>query len=246
MQAGWTQTLRWTLVAFAASLVALAGAAPFTHLGRLHAGDGRLWIAVAAAALAPAALAGAAWACTAWRFDGLVAGALVAGLSLAVFAWAANPPQHHAVAASAPTQLDIAGAAAGNGIEISNADAGRLLATHGIPGADVESYVLSFYGPIDAETLQPGMTFWRYSSYATGQGRFLTTSRFSSTTVAQLALHLSWTNRATCRAPVHVTKRTVVLVGSVAFGEPGVKQYVILEPDAFAFGHGSAYTATKC
>jgi hypothetical protein len=234
-------TLRWTLAAFAATIAALAAAAPFTHIGRLHATEGRFWIAVAAAAIAPAALAGAAMFARA-----LVPAALAAGLALALFAWAANPPQHHAVAAPAPSQLDIAGAASGNGIEISNADAGRLLATHGIPGADVESYVLSFYGPIDAETLQPGMTFWRYSSYATGQGRFLTTSRFSSNTVAQLALHLSWTNRATCRAPVHVTKRTVVLVGYVAFGEPGVKQYVILEPDAFAFGHGSAYTATKC
>lgn len=234
-------TLRWTLAAFAATVAALAAAAPFTHIGRLHAGEARFWVAVGTAALAPAALAAAAAFANA-----IVPAALVAGLALALFAWAANPPQRQKDPVATPAPLDVANAAAGDGVEISNADAGRLLATHGIPRADVESYVLSFYGPIDAETLRAGQTFLRYSSASTGQGRFLTTTHFTSSTVAQLALHLSWFNKATCLARVRVTKRTLVLVGDVAFGKPGVKQYVILEPDAFSFGHGSAYTSTVC
>jgi len=234
-------TLRWTLIAFAATVAALAAAAPFTHIGRLHASEGRFWVAVVAAALAPGALAAAAMFTKA-----LVPAAVVAGLALALFAWAANPQQQRAAASPAPRPLDAVAAADNGGVQISNADAGRLLTTHGIPAGDVESYVLSFYGPIDAETLRPGQTFLRYSAAPTGQGRFLTTTHFKSSTVAQLALHLSWFNTATCLAPVRVTKRTLVLVGDVAFGEPGVKQYVILQPDAFSFGHGSAYSSAAC
>jgi hypothetical protein len=239
----WTPPLRWTL---AAALVALAAAAPFTHIGRLHASQGRFWLALAAAAVAPGALALAVWATD--RFAVAVAPCVVvAGVALALFAWSANPPQRHAAPPDpVPAQLDVASAADGDGVQISNADVAKLLATHGIPQQDVESYVLSFYGPIDAETLQPGMTFLRYGAQATGAGRFLTKKTFTDSRTAQLALHLSWFNTAVCKAPVKVLKRTLVLVGAIAFGEPGVKQYVILEPDAFSFGTGSAYSSAAC
>jgi hypothetical protein len=90
------------------------------------------------------------------------------------------------------------------------------------------------------------MTLWRYGAHATGAGRFLTATKFTSATETQAALHLPYTNTATCRAPVKVTKRTLVLDGYIAFGKPGVRQIVILDPSAFSFGHGSAYTAATC
>lgn len=242
----WGPTVRWAFVAAVASVVALALAAPFTHIGRLESGDGRLWVAALAAALVPGMLAVAAWSGAARQFTGVVLSLLVAGFALAVFAWAANPPVHHTVVAVAPAGLDVAEAADDTGVQISNADAGRLLATHGIPRSDVESYVLSFYGPIDAETLAKGTKVWRYGAQATGSGRFVTTTSFPSPTETQLALHLPYWNTAVCKAPVTVTKNTLVLDGAIAFGKPGERQIVILDPSAFSFGHGSAYSSTPC
>lgn len=228
------------------SVVALAVVGPFTHLGRLDSGDGRLWVAAIAAALVPGMLAVAAWSASAREFTGVVLSVLVAGFALAIFAWASNPPIHHPVAAPTLTGLDVAEAADDSGIQISNADAGHLLETHGIPQADVESYVLSFYGPIDAETLPAGTKVWRYGAQATGAGRFVTTTNFTSATETQAALHLPYWNTATCKAPVTVTKRTLVLDGYIAFGKPGVRQIVILDPSAFSFSHGSAYSSATC
>jgi hypothetical protein len=234
------------LVASVASVVALAVAAPFTHIGRLDSSDGRLWVAAIAAALVPGMLAVAAWSASAKEFTGVVLSVLVAGFALAIFAWAANPPIHATIAVVAPKGLDVAEAADDTGVQISYADAGHLLATHGIPGSDVESYVLSFYGPIDAETLAKGTKVWRYGAQAEGSGRFVTATNFPNPTETQLALHLPYWNTAVCKAPVTVTKRTLVLDGAIAFGKPGERQIVILDPSAFSFGHGSAYSSTPC
>jgi hypothetical protein len=230
---------------FGACAVALVVALPFTGVGRLHASDGRLWVAAVTAAAALAAIAALPRVAERLPAGAAVCGA-AAGFALALLGWSVDAPRHVAAPGTTPARLDVAGAADGTGIRISNADAARLLATHGIPAADVQSYVLSFYGPIDAETLQPGTTFLRYSAKPTGAGRFLTTKRFTDARTAQLALHLSWFNTAVCKARVKVLKPTLVLVGAIAFGEPGVKQYVILEPDAFSFGGGSAYSSAAC
>lgn len=161
----------------------------------------------------------------------MLGAAVVGGGAIVVFTWAANPPSPAATTTTAVAVV-VKPDPLGAGALISRPAAAKLLQTHGLPAGDV----LSFAGPIAVETLQPGRTLLRYSARAQGSGRFLTTSRFGSPARARVALHLPWANTAACRQTVRVVRRTLVLVGGVAFGKPGVLQYDALEQKNLAFG----------
>lgn len=178
----------------------------------------------------------------------VIGGSFVAGIAIVVFAWAANPASPTTTtttaAKAAPVSLDVS--KTGPGVTISGADAARLLRAHGLTAADAQSYVESFYGPIAAETVGQGRLFLRYAATAGRSGRFITTTRFHTPGIARLALHLPWTNTAACLQRVRVKRRTLVLVGAVAFGKPGVQQFVVLDPKAFSFSHGLPVARGAC
>jgi hypothetical protein len=168
--------------------------------------------------------------------------AISGAVAIVVFTWAANPSSPSTTTTTTTVAVVVQTDPLGAGAVVSRATAAKLLRAHGLPASDV----LSFSGPIAAETLRPPRTLLRYTSHPTGTGRFLTTTRFLRPGVAQSALHLPWTNTAACRQDVQVKHRTLVLVGAIAFGKPGVLQYEILEPQAFEFGIGKALSKRLC
>lgn len=96
------------------------------------------------------------------------------------------------------------------------------------------------------QTVQQGSVFYRYAATAKSSGRFLTKSRFPGPRLARLALHLPWANTAACVQRVSAKRRTLVLRGEIAQGEPQVEQLLVLDQGTFKFDAGKAYTKIRC
>ncbi len=180
-------------------------------------------------------------------------GALVAGLAIVAFGWAANPPapkeekaSKKVVTTTTPVLGRLGKSAHGPGVTITRRDAIRLLRAHGINPKRARSFIESFSGAIEIRTVRRPTRFLRFASKASGRGRFLTTSRFSDAATARVALHLPWTNVATCMQRVSVRKSALVLVGGISQGKPGVPQILVLDQKAFSFPKGRAYTRQPC
>lgn len=172
-------------------------------------------------------------------------GALVAGAAIVIFTWAANPPSPPTPPKVVPATLGVA--PAGSGVGVSGATARRLLLAHGVAPLEANRDVASFAGQISVQTEPKGGVLLRYESRAKKQkGRLLTIASLAGPRLARYALHLPWGNTAWCLQRVRATKRTLVLVGQIADGKPGVLQYLALDPGAFAFGPGKAYSSAPC
>lgn len=177
----------------------------------------------------------------------MFAGGFAAGLAIIAFAWAANPPDPGTKAVAAkPVAAAFDVAARGPGVQISPVTARRLLRAHGISRSTALSYVASFRGPIEVQTVQKNAVFARYAATAATRGRFLTSERFAGPRLARLALHLPWENTAACLQRVSAKRRTLVLKGEIAQGKSGVIQLLMPDQDAFTFSKGRAYTKIPC
>jgi hypothetical protein len=181
-----------------------------------------------------------------WMF----AAALVAGFAIVTFTWASNPPETKPAkekAKASPASIERAGVAAhGAGVTISRKNAVAVLKAMGAKSPLAEDFVDSFSGPIEIETVRAGARFRRFSSVASGSGRFLTNSRFVRASHARLALHLPWSNSARCVQLVVAKRRTLVLEGEISQGKPKVRQILVLAPHAFSYGRGRGYGDVRC
>jgi hypothetical protein len=174
-------------------------------------------------------------------------GAFVAALAIVAFAWAANPPKaapskHQRVLALQP----IEPSPYGSGVAIGPQGATQALKSNGVSAATATAFIQAFSGRLVIQTVRPGFRFVRYSPTKSSQGRFLTLARFANPQGAIRGLHLPWANSAVCRETVVVRRPTLVLVGGIAGGRPGLKQFLILDPHAFSFGKGGSYSRVAC
>jgi hypothetical protein len=175
-------------------------------------------------------------------------GAFVAALAIVAFAWAANPPKASPTKPQrVPSPLQaIEPSTYGSGVSIGPRDATRALEKGGVGAATAAAFIQSFSGPLVVETVRPGSRFMRYGPRKTSDGRFLTLANFADPQRAIRGLHLPWSNSAVCRQVVAVRRPTLVLVGGIAGGRPGLRQFLILDPHAFSFGKGTAYSHVAC
>ena len=125
---------------------------------------------------------------------------------------------------------------------VTVSEAQQLLIKNGVRAADAQKYVVSFTGPISMRVVEPGETFFRYTSDAGSKGRFLTKSQFATPAEAVDALHLHpFPNRATLRQTVTANRRTVVLEGEIAHGNPPGTRQTLIVKKSFSYTAGQPY-----